>query len=119
MDRAGLLWLLSNKIKDYKHLVGPKKIYLNNSNLMYALTSEVSEGTMRETFFANQVGSVATLTMPQQGDFKADDKYLFEVGGARKTFSQIADLSNSYLAIDDLEVGSGNRLPLWVFGCLY
>lgn len=119
LDRAGLLWLLTDKVKDYKHLTGPKKIYLNNANLMHALSNNVSEGTMRETFFANQVGAITTLTMPKQGDFMADDKYLFEVGGSRKTFNQIADLSNSYLAIDDIEVGNRNRVPLWIFGCLY
>lgn len=119
LDRAGLLWLLTDQVKDYKHLTGPKKIYLNNANLMYALSGRVSEGTMRETFFANQVGAVTTLTMPKQGDFMADAKYLFEVGGSRKTFDQIADLPNSYLAIDDIEVGNGNRIPLWMFGCLY
>lgn len=119
LDRAGLLWLLTDKIKDYKHLTGPKKIYLNNANLMYALSGRVSEGTMRETFFANQVGAVASLTMPKLGDFKADDRYLFEVGGSRKTFAQIADLPDSYLAIDDIETGNGNRIPLWMFGCLY
>ncbi len=119
LDRAGLLYLLTDKLKDYKHLTGPKKIYLNNANLMYALSGKVSEGTMRETYFANQVGAVATLILPKQGDFLADDKYLFEVGGCRKTFNQIADLPNSYLAVDDIEVGNGHRIPLWMFGCLY
>lgn len=118
-DRAGLLWLLTDKVKDYKHLSGPKKIYLNNTNLMYALSTTVSEGTMRETFFANQVGAITSLTMPKQGDFMANEKYLFEVGGSRKTFDQIADLPNNYLAIDDIETGNGNRIPLWMFGCLY
>ena len=36
-----------------------------------------------------------------------------------KTFEQIADLPDSFLAIDDIEVGTGNRIPLWIFGCLY
>ena len=119
LDRAALLWLLTDKAKDYKHLTGPKKIYLNNTNLMYALSGKISEGTLRETFFANQVGAVSTLTMPKQGDFMADGKYLFEVGGSRKSFDQIADLPNSYLALDDIETGSGCRIPLWEFGCLY
>lgn len=119
MDRAGLLWLLTEKAKDYKHLTGPKKIYLNNPNLMYALSGKVSEGTMRETFFANQVGTVATLTMPLKGDFAANEKYIFEVGGTLKTFDQIADLPNSYLAADDTEIGNRNRIPLWMFGFLY
>lgn len=119
LDRAGLLWLLTDKTKDYKHLTGPKKIYLNNANLMYALSTKVSEGTIRETFFANQVGAVASLTTPKQGDFMANGKYLFEVGGSRKTFNQIANLPNSYLAIDNIEIGNDNRIPLWMFGCLY
>ena len=119
LDRAGLLWLLTEKQKDYKHLLGPKKVYLNNPNLMFALSGNVSEGTMRETFFANQVGTVADLIMPKQGEFLVDETYLFEVGGSRKTFDQIADILNGYLAIDDIEVGNGNRIPLWMFGLLY
>jgi len=119
LDRAGLLWMLTTEAKDYKHLSGPKKVYLNNPNLMYALTERVSEGTLRETFFANQVGTVASLTMPAQGDFEVNGKYLFEVGGSHKTFDQIADIPDSYLAIDDIETGIGNRIPLWLFGCLY
>ncbi len=119
LDRAGLLWLLTNKVKDYKHLVGLKKIYLNNTNLMYAFSGKVSERTLRETFFANQLGAVVSLMIPKQGDFVADEKYLFEVGGSRKTFDQIADLPNSFLAIDEIEIGRGCRIPLWMFGCLY
>ena len=119
LDRAALLHLLTDKVKDYKHLSGPKKIYLDNTNLMNALGGKMSKGTQRETFFANQVGAVATLLMPKQGDFMADGKYLFEVGGMQKTFDQIADLPDSYLAIDNVEVGNGNRIPLWLFGCLY
>ena len=119
LDRAALLRLLTDKTKNYKHLTGPKKIYLDNTNLMYALSGKISEGTARETFFANQVGAVTSLTMPKQGDFMADSQYLFEVGGSRKTFDQIADLPDSYLAIDDVECGGGNRIPLWMFGCMY
>ena len=119
LDRAALLRLLTDKTKDYKHLTGPKKIYLDNTNLMNALGSKISKGTQRETFFANQAGAVSSLLMPKQGDFLADGKYLFEVGGQQKTFNQIADQPDSYLAIDDIEVGNGNRIPLWLFGFLY
>ena len=119
LDRADLLLLLTEQLKNYKHLVSPKKIYLNNTNLMYALSGKISEGTVRETFFANQVGAVADLTMPKQGDFLADGKYLFEVGGSSKTFDQIAGIPESYLAVDGIETGSGNRIPLWMFGCMY
>lgn len=119
LDRAELLYLLTDKIKDYKHLNNPKKIYLNNSNLMYALSANVSEGNLRETFFACQLSYIGSLVLPRKGDFLVDDKYTFEVGGTTKTFVQIADIPDSYLAIDDIEIGSSNRIPLWMFGFLY
>lgn len=120
LDRAQLLMLFGEKIKDYKHLTNPKKIYLNNSNLMCSLSpSNISEGNKRETFFANQLNSIANVTIPKKGDFLVDGKFLFEVGGNSKTFDQIANIPDSYLAIADIETGSGNRIPLWMFGLLY
>ena len=86
---------------------------------MNALGSKTSKGTLRETFFANQVGAASSLLMPRQGDFLADGKFIFEVGGPHKTFDQIAGLPDSYLAIDGIEVGNVNRIPLWLIGCLY
>lgn len=119
LDKAGLLYLLTNKIKSYKSLAKPEKIYLNNTNLMYALSANVNRGSERETFFANQAGAVHQLTMPNEGDFLVDGKYLFEVGGSGKTFDQIAGNPDSRLAVDDAETGYGNRIPLWMFGMLY
>lgn len=119
LDRAGLLLLLTNEPKSYKHLVKPKKIYLGNTNLMHAFSPSAEVGTRRETFFLNQVGAMAEVVMPQKGDFKVDGRYLFEVGGESKTFDQIANIPESYLVVDDIETGLGNRIPLWMFGMLY
>lgn len=119
LDRAELTLLLTENIKDYKHLITPEKIYLNNTNLMRALAIKSEIGTVRETFFANQTSAVATLTMPKKGDFLLDGTTLFEVGGQGKKFDQIKDIPNSYLAIDETEVGYGNKIPLWMFGFLY
>lgn len=119
LDRAGLLMLLTREVKNYKHLVGPEKVFLGNTNLMYALGGRVNEGAQRETFFLNQIGSVAEVVSPQKGDFLVDHKYLFEVGGKGKTFEQIKDIADSYLAIDGIDVGGRNRIPLWMFGLLY
>ena len=116
---TGVLNLLTTELKSYKKLVKPDKIYVGNSNLMQALGGSCDIGTIRETFFANQVGSRYTLQYPKKGDFFADGKYLFEVGGAGKTFDQIKDETDSYLAVDDTEIGSGARIPLWMFGFLY
>ena len=59
------------------------------------------------------------VTYPVKGDFYVGGKYLFEVGGKKKSFEQIKDIPDSFLAIDDEEVGRGNKIPLWLFGFLY
>lgn len=119
LDRAGILRLLTEKMKSYKHLSKPEKVYLNDTNMMYALTGGGEVGTRRETFFMNQVSAVASVTSFRKGDFKVGDRYLFEIGGKDKGFSQIADVSDSYVAADDITAGSGNKIPLWLFGFLY
>ena len=86
---------------------------------MYALTSRVDKGNLRETFFLNQISNIYPTYMPPKGDFLIDNTYLFEVGGKSKTFDQIKDVPNSYLAIDDVEYGHKERIPLWMFGLLY
>lgn len=119
LERGGLLALLTTRIKNYKSLSRPDKIYLNNTNLMYALSSRVDIGTVRETFFFNQLREKNEVLMPPKGDFLVDREFLFEVGGRSKTFEQIKDIPNSFLAVDDTEIGHHNRLPLWIFGLLY
>lgn len=119
LSRAGLLGLLSKKTKNLKHLEWPEKILMHNTNLMYALGASVNEGTLRETFFLNQLCAHHTVNSYEKGDFLVDGKYLFEVGGRRKSFQQIKDIPDSFLAVDDLEIGHGNRIPLWLFGFMY
>ena len=119
LQRAGLLHLLSTETKEFQNMTKPDKIYLHDPNLMNALTDMANIGTLRETFFINQVSAVAAVNYPRKGDFVVDGKYLFEVGGKGKKFTQIKDEPNSYLALDDIEIGTGNRIPLWMFGFLY
>jgi len=98
----------------------PEKIYLDNSSLAFALAQQTpNPGNIRETFFASQLKVGHKVAYPSNGDFIVDNQWLFEVGGAKKTFKQIADLPNSFIAADDLEFGNGNKIPLWLFGMLY
>lgn len=119
LDKAQVLALLTAKTKNYKSLTKPDKIFLGNPNLMHILCPKVDKGNERETFFISQLRVLHDVRYPKQGDFLIDDKHLFEVGGKGKTFEQIADVPDSYLAVDDTEVGSGCRIPLWLFGFLY
>ncbi len=119
LDKTAILELLTVELKNYKKLVNPGKIYLGNTNLMYALSPKIDVGTLRETFFIDQCTSVGSVQMPPKGDFLVNGNYLFEVGGEGKSFGQIADIPQSYLAIDGIETGYGARVPLWMFGLLY
>ena len=114
-----MLALLTTEVKNYRSLSRPDKIYLNNTNLMYALSPRVDIGNIRETFFLNQLSAFHEVLLPATGDFFVDRKYLFEVGGRTKTFEQIKDIPDSYLAVDATEIGHHNRIPLWMVGLLY
>ena len=119
LDKAQMLMLLTSKAKNYKFLYKPDKIFLGNPNLMHVLCPNVHKGNERETYFCSQLSVLHDVKHPLKGDFLVDDRYLFEVGGRRKSFEQIADVPNSFLAVDDTEVGHGNRIPLWMFGFTY
>ena len=115
----GSFIMLYSEKNNMQQLTKPEKVYLENTNLMYALAPTSDIGNIRETFFANQLKANHTITFSGQGDFRIDDTYTFEVGGKTKSFEQIKDIPNSYLAIDNVEYGTGKRIPLWLFGFLY
>ena len=94
-----------------------EKIYLNNSNLLYI--DDANIGTIRETFFLSMLDTNYKITAPKKGDFLVDDKYLFEIGGKNKSFKQIKDIKDSFVVADDVEIGIGDKIPLWLFGFLY
>ncbi|MFN0213316.1 MAG: ATP-binding protein [Saprospiraceae bacterium] len=120
LEQARLIRLISPEGRGLSLLQKPEKIYLNNPNLAFALAGEGNNpGTLRETFFASQVGALHRLTAPPKGDFKVDERWLFEIGGVNKTHHQIADLPESFVVRDGLEFPVGKSLPLWMFGCLY
>lgn len=120
LDKAQILKLLSTDTIGINYLNKPEKVYLQNTNIAYALANlHADKGNLRETFFLNQLSLQHHVTYPKQGDFLVDGKYLFEVGGKNKTGEQIKSLDNAYIAADDIEYGFRNKIPLWMFGFLY
>lgn len=119
LQRAGLTTMLYNQKHGFNQLGKPEKLYMENTNLLYAMTANTEIGTVRETFFVNQLKVQHALAFNGKGDFFVDNAMTFEVGGKNKTFNQIKDIPNSYLAVDDTEIGFANRIPLWMFGLLY
>ena len=118
---AKVLNLLYSDKKSIGKLTKPDKIYMENTNLMYALApTKVEVGTLRETFAINSLSVGHEVEYGKtQGDFKVDYKYTFEIGGRSKNFSQIAGIENSYIFADDWDMPDGAKLPLWMLGFLY
>ncbi|WP_198304584.1 ATP-binding protein [Arcobacter vandammei] len=119
LQKADLIEIIGGDFSNKKLLNKPDKIYLENINLYNILCSNKNSGNQRESFFVSQVKIYNNLKYAKMGDFVVNDKYIFEIGGKNKDFSQIKDLENSFLALDDIEIGFKNKIPLWLFGFLY
>jgi len=115
--------ITKNLYKDAKgitQLQKPDKIFLENTNLQYAFSqNNTNSGNIRETFFVNQVSFKHLTEYTDDGDFSVERTYTFEIGGGNKTGKQIKHIKNSYVVADTIEYGSGNKIPLWLFGFLY
>ena len=123
LEEARIIRRLFTDLSSTGDLQKPDKILLDNTNLLYILSLEMPEkGTVRETFFCNQLASAGHTVEyggMKTGDFRIDRKYIIEVGGRDKDFSQIKDAENGYVAADDIDAGIFRKIPLWAFGFLY
>ena len=119
MGRAGLISLLREPTKGVRVLGKVEKVYLDNTNLAFALTtSEPDKGNLRETFFFNQMRVNHSVFNSPVSDFLIDGR-TFEIGGRNKGQKQIAEAEDGYVVKDGIETGFGNVLPLWCFGMNY
>ncbi len=120
LQDACILRLLYPSGALHSKLKKPEKVYLWHPNHMYLLGNEKPDlGSIRETFFYNQVGHLHEVFSATKGDFSVDGKFSFEVGGKNKTDHQVRGEQNAFVALDDIEIGYDNRIPLWLFGWLY
>ncbi len=118
LHKAKILTLIRPKTKGDNIFSKPEKIYFNNTNLYFAYCQNPNAGTIRELFFKSMLFEY-DLSIPKKGDFLVDEKYLFEIGGKNKSFKQIKDIENSFVVADDIEIGFGSKMPLWLIGFLY
>lgn len=120
LDEAKLVSLLVNKPFSVSSLQKTEKIYLENTNLLFALAEEEPNiGTVREVFFNNQIKQKHRVNQSPKADFEVNERWTFEIGGKTKGYAQIKDVQNSWLIKDDIEQPVGSTIPLWLFGFLY
>jgi predicted AAA+ superfamily ATPase len=119
LEKSGMIQCLTAPDKGMNLLAKVEKIYIDNPNLMYALSGgKVDSGSLRETFFYNQMRIRNEVHSSDVSDFSIGD-YTFEVGGKKKTRRQIADIENGYVVKDDIEYATKTAIPLWAFGLNY
>jgi predicted AAA+ superfamily ATPase len=119
LSRGSIFLPIRAKSRGDSIFVKPAKLYLHNANLYHAYCKNAENGTIRETFFANMLNQRYEIMHTKIGDFTIDEKYIIEVGGKNKSFNQIKDIPNSFVVADDIEIGFGDKIPLWLFGFLY
>jgi len=118
MELAGLIMQLRDMGEGIGQLGKVDKIYLDNTNLIFALTEQQETGNIRETVFFNQMRVKNEVFRSPKADFNINN-ITFEVGGKSKSQAQIKDLKKAYIVKDDIEYGYQNILPLWAFGLNY
>lgn len=119
LEKAQLINILRDDTHGISALGKVDKIYLNNTNLAYALSDTTPDvGNVRETVFLSLLAPAQTITSSSVADFRIGG-LTFEVGGRNKTQKQIRDIGNAYLVKDDIEYGHRNTIPLWAFGLTY
>jgi len=120
MENARLISSLHGPEWGLNRLSKADKLYLHDTNLMYALAGPQQDiGNVRETFFMTQVSERYSVSSAQKTDFFVAGKYYFEVGGKSKSKKQMNNLENGYVVRDGIEVGHEKFIPLWLFGLLY
>ncbi|MCU0328897.1 MAG: AAA family ATPase [Chitinophagales bacterium] len=120
LKEAGLARPVHQYSSHISKLQKPDKLLLDNTNIQYALSlSDANTGTLRETFFANQLSAKHQVHLSDYADYLIDNKYHFEIGGANKTKKQIKGQSDAYVVKDQIVHGHSNVVPLWLFGFLY
>lgn len=120
LEKAQAIMLLSKESAGIKQMAKPDKVYLGNTNYAYALGGEQANiGSVRESFFMNQVRVKNSISFSNAVDFIVSGKYNIEIGGKNKTKKQIARLDNAFIVLDNIETGYSNQIPLWLFGMTY
>jgi len=120
LHEAHIIRNLYSNIKSVTRLQKPGKVYLENTNLLYAFSpGNVNAVNLRETFFVNQLSKAHTVEYSDQGEFIIDGRYLFASGGRLRSSRKVRDLKDRYFVVDDIEYRTNKRIPLWLFGFLY
>ncbi len=121
LEKSGLISLLPVKSKGLMQLEKIEKVYLQNPNIAYALSSDMPDkGALRESIFFAWMRVEHQITASSVSDFESEG-LTFEIGGRNKGRRQLNEIDpqNAYVVRDDIEHAAYHNIPLWMFGFLY
>ncbi len=126
LSRAEILNIVRIGGKNLK-VMKNSKILFKSPNIYYALSEnwwvhDPDPGNIRESFFASQVGSEMEISTSLEVDFSVGLKsqmYEVEIGGKNKSLKQLKRVDSGLLFKDNIEIGTGNEIPLYLAGFLY
>ena len=119
LEMAEMIGQLRDDTGGLRGLGKVEKVYIDNPTLMTVLAGGNPDiGNMRETFFYNQMRVNNDIISSRESNFRIG-KYTFEVGGKKKGKKQIEDIPDGIIVRDEIEVGHGIIVPLWMFGMNY
>ena len=78
-------------------------------------TVAVDMQTARETFFYNQLFKDNTLNSTPKAHFLVNNETCFHI----EETAVAKQITAHYYAVEKIEVGEKNVIPLWLFGFLY
>ena len=115
LQNAHLLNLLYNGEGDESKK--PSRVLLNNSNIQYAIASKKEfDAFGPELFFVNQLNNKYIVKASHLSEhYLLENKYQFKIESKKPVHLK----KDVYYAVNMIEYGAANQIPLWLFGFLY
>ena len=120
---SGLLRFLLIDKTGHTLMRNTEKVFLNNTNLFYAMEHElrkgIDKGAIRELFALTCLENYNLKPAYSKiGDLNCQD-FLFKIGGKNKSTKQIRSSNKSFLLLDDILIGNNKKIPLYLLGFLH
>lgn len=122
LKETGLLRFLLIDKRGHALVRNAEKIYVDNTNLLYAVNEMIGKethlGSVRELFvISNLQNSGNNVFYSKIGDITCGG-YTFEIGGMSKTNDQLQKKERGFLIKDDILYKSHGVIPLYLLGFL-
>lgn len=123
LQETGLVEIIYPRESGNQGLRKPEKVFLNNTNLHYALGEHVAGnielGVIRELAFIQATKNAGLEVFhSKQGGYQIG-QFTFEVGGKNKTRKQLIGVEHAFVVRDDTVSAMKGVLPLVFLGFLY